>query len=252
MAVVRASSTKSSRRLSDEMQASPQPAPPRPLRAFRVRPAVALLLPVFFSGALGATVLLPGVAAEANARRSILGASLLVTAWAAAIFATSRRRKLVIEILLRRPHYLQLFVQSSLYTYWGWYWPEVSRWLPFLAAQLLFAYAIESVIAWTRRDTYAFGMGPFPIVLSTNLFLWFKPQWFYWQLALIALAFAAKEWIRWERDGSKACVQAVREESQDRGQEGCRGPGEGAHRRAAAWSRRESGRTPSSRRRSPI
>ena len=30
------------------------------------------------------------------------------------------------------------------------------------------------LLGWSRRDTYTLGFGPFPIVLSTNLFLWFK------------------------------------------------------------------------------
>jgi hypothetical protein len=141
------------------------------------------------------------VAAEPVARRSILIACGLVVGWAAMMMALGRTSDLCIEVVLRRPHYLQLFVQGSLYAYWGWYWPEVARWLPFLLAQLLLAYALESLIAWSRRDAYTLGMGPFPIVLSTNLFLWFRPSWFYWQLLLIFVAFAAKEWIRWQRDG---------------------------------------------------
>ena len=35
------------------------------------------------------------------------------------------------------------------------------------------------LLTWSRRDTYTLGFGPFPIVFSTNLFLWFKADWFY-------------------------------------------------------------------------
>ena len=40
------------------------------------------------------------------------------------------------------------------------------------------------------------GFGLFPVIFSINLFLWFKPDWFYLQFAMIALGLAAKEWIR--------------------------------------------------------
>jgi len=78
--------------------------------------------------------------------------------------------------------------------------------LPFILAQLLFAYAIESLIAWSRRDTYVLGFGPFPIVISTNFFLVFKPEWFYLQFVMIALGFAAKEFVRWKREGRSTHV----------------------------------------------
>ena len=45
------------------------------------------------------------------------------------------------------------------------------------------------------------GFGPFPIIFSINLFLWFKDDWFYLQFAMVALGFLAKEFLRWTRDG---------------------------------------------------
>ena len=50
-------------------------------------------------------------------------------------------------------------------------------------------------------ETYTLGFGPFPIVFSINLFLWFKPDWFYLQFLMVAVGFLAKEFIRWEKDG---------------------------------------------------
>ena len=43
------------------------------------------------------------------------------------------------------------------------------------------------LLAWSRRDVYALGFGPFPIILSTNLFLWFKPECFYLQFLLVSV-----------------------------------------------------------------
>src|SRR5258705_2289116 len=62
------------------------------------------------------------------------------------------------------------------------------------------------LLAWSRRDTYTLGFGPFPVIFSINLFLWFKPDWFYWQFVMVALGFAAKELIRWERDGKRTHI----------------------------------------------
>ena len=71
----------------------------------------------------------------------------------------------------------------------------------FILAQLLFAYAFDMLLCWSRRDTYVLGFGPFPVIFSINLFLWFKPDWFYLQFVMVAVGFAAKELIRWKKDG---------------------------------------------------
>ena len=54
-----------------------------------------------------------------------------------------------------------------------------------IAAQLLFAYAFDMLLAWSRRDDYTLGFGPFPVIFSINLFLWFKPDWFYLQFLMV-------------------------------------------------------------------
>ena len=64
------------------------------------------------------------------------------------------------------------------------------------SAQLLFAYAFDMLLAWSRGEEYVLGFGPFPIVFSTNLFLWFKDDWF-------ALQFAADR-ARIHRQGVRA------------------------------------------------
>jgi hypothetical protein len=58
--------------------------------------------------------------------------------------------------------------------YGGWYWRQAYDWAPFIGAQLLFAYAFDMLLTWSRRDRYLLGFGPFPIISSINLFLWFK------------------------------------------------------------------------------
>jgi len=90
--------------------------------------------------------------------------------------------------------------------YWGWYWREVYNSAHLIAAQLLFAYAFDMLLAWSRRDTYTLGFGPFPVIFSINLFLWFKPDWFYLQFLMVAVGFAAKELVTWNKEGRKAHI----------------------------------------------
>jgi hypothetical protein len=71
---------------------------------------------------------------------------------------------------------------------------------------LLFAYAFDMLLGWSRRDSYTLGFAPFPVVFSINLFLWFKPEWFYLQFAMVGLGLAAKEFIRWNRGGRRVHI----------------------------------------------
>jgi hypothetical protein len=96
---------------------------------------------------------------------------------------------------------LQALLQGSLILYWGYYWREVYHAAPLIVAQLLFAYAFDSLLSWTHRRTFALGFGPFPIIFSITLFFWFRDDWFYLQFGLVAVGFLAKEFLRWTRDG---------------------------------------------------
>lgn len=104
-------------------------------------------------------------------------------------------------LTLRPQHYIQAMVHLSVYTYWGMHWQPVQAHVILMIAQLLFAYAFDIMLSWSRRDTYQLGFGPFPIIFSTNLFLWFRDDWFYLQFLMIAIGFLGKEFVRWNRDG---------------------------------------------------
>jgi hypothetical protein len=164
-----------------------------------------LVLPFLFSLALAGLSLLPTVHNNERAVVAFLGAVLVLCAWNALLAATLRR-KLTLEVVFRKQHYVQACAQGSVLLYWGWYWRPVYEFLPFILAQLLFAYAFDMLMNWSRRDTYIFGFAPFPIIFSINLFLWFKPDWFYLQFAMVALGIAAKDLIRWTKDGRRAHI----------------------------------------------
>jgi hypothetical protein len=106
-------------------------------------------------------------------------------------------------VILKKQHYLQACAQGSVLLYWGWYWAPVYAMGPLVLAQLVFAYAFDMLFCWSRRDSYTLGFGPFPVIFSINLFLWFKPDWFYLQFAMVALGMAAKELIRWNHERSE-------------------------------------------------
>jgi hypothetical protein len=117
--------------------------------------------------------------------------------------ASARRagRILSYEFVPVKVHYVQLIMQSCIYAYWGWYWPEVYRHIPLILGQVAFAYAFDMLVCWSRRDKWILGFGPVPIIFSTNLFLWFRDDWFWLQFLMIATGVLCKEFIKWDRDG---------------------------------------------------
>jgi hypothetical protein len=140
--------------------------------------------------------------------RTFVGAAVVLLAWCAALWISTRRRTraLAIDVVVRRQHWVQACAQATLILYWAAHSRIVVGFLPFILAELVFAYAVDCLLSWSRRDVYTLGFGPFPVIFSISLFLLFKPAWFAFQLLLIALGFAAKEFIRWNRDGRSAHI----------------------------------------------
>lgn len=168
-----------------------------------VSPAQAAAVPLGFTLALLSFTVLDVGRQSPGVFGAIVGAGAGLLAWTTVLFAAARRGRpaLTLEIVLRKQHYVQACAQASVLLYWGWYWQQVYDSTPLVLAQLLFAYAFDALLAWSRRDTYTLGFGPFPVIFSINLFLWFKPDWFYLQFVMVALGFVAKEFIRWRRKG---------------------------------------------------
>lgn len=136
---------------------------------------------------------------------SVAGAGLALMAWNALLLSAPRYRSrgLQVTVDVRKQHYLQACAQMTIFIYWGFHldFPLVRDHLPHLAVQLAFAYGFDMLLSWSRRGRYSLGFGPFPVIFSINLFLWFKPEWFFLQLAMVAVGFAAKDLVRWNRDG---------------------------------------------------
>ena len=137
-----------------------------------------------------------------------LGATGLLALCQIALFAalSSPGRLLRIEAVYRKPHWIQTPLQLLLYAYWGLYWGEVSRQVPFLLAQLVFACGLEMLLSWFRFRSWRFGLGPVPVVLSLNLFLWMTDEYALLQFGLIALAYGGRELVTWQRAGRRGHV----------------------------------------------
>ena len=171
-------------------------------------PARALLLPQAFSLLVLAFALVGSVARQPRLFAAIAGAGGLLLAWTVVlhVLAGRRGRTFALDIVLRKQHWVQACAQLSVYIYWGWYWREVYDSAHLIAAQLAFAYAFDMLLTWSRREQYVLGFGPFPIIFSINLFMWFKPDWFYLQFLMVAVGFAVKEFVRWNKDGRRAHI----------------------------------------------
>ena len=177
-------------------------------RTLTVPPRRALALPILCSAGLAAVALYGPVRENARLFWSILGSAAVLLGWTVVLFLAARRsgRRFTLELVPRPQHYVQACAHTSIFLYWGWYWAPVYAYAHLILAQLLFAYAFDVLLAWSRRETYTLGFGPFPIILSTNLFLWFKADWFFLQFLMIAVGFAAKEFIRWHKDGRQVHI----------------------------------------------
>ena len=171
-------------------------------------PARALLLPQAFSLLVLAFALAGSVARQPRLFAAIAGAGGLLLAWTVVlqVLAGRRRRTFALDVVLRKQHWVQACAQLSVYVYWGWYWREVYDSAHLIAAQLAFAYAFDMLLTWSRREHYVLGFGPFPIIFSINLFMWFKPDWFYLQFLMVAVGFAVKEFVRWNKEGRRAHI----------------------------------------------
>src|SRR6185369_2421102 len=118
-----------------------------------------IYLPLVFALGLVGLALAPSARQNPIALWTLLGAAGALAAWTALLAWHTNRtgRQLVIDVVLRKQHYVQACVQGSLLVYWGWYWPQVYAVAPLILAQLLFAYAFDMLLCWSRRDGYSFG-----------------------------------------------------------------------------------------------
>jgi hypothetical protein len=174
----------------------------------RSTPSPAIWTPAALAGLIALLATTPRVQESATLGRSFWAAALTLLAWNAVLWLVVRRRggSPGIDVSLRPQHYVQALAQLAVFAYWGWYWRPVYDMAALIAAQLAFAYGVSMLLGWTRAGRWTLGFGPFPIIFSINLFLWFRDDWFYLQFLMIGAGFLGKELVRWNRGGRSAHV----------------------------------------------
>lgn len=110
-----------------------------------------------------------------------------------------------------KQHYVQACVQICLYLFWGYHWQidgirPIYAQAPLILVQFAFLYAFDALLAWTRGRPWRLASGPTPIVLSTNLFIWFRDDWFVWQFVMVSAGLLGKEFLKWTKDGRRTHV----------------------------------------------
>ena len=147
-----------------------------------VRTESLTLLPLIFIGGLALLWFFPQVTANTTLQLTFVSTIVILSGWHGILIA--RKFPLSVAISVRPQHYVQACAQGSVLLYWGWYWREVYDSAYLLLAQILFAYAFDFLLSWSKRHSYALGFAPVPVIFSINLLLWFKPDRFYFQFLI--------------------------------------------------------------------
>jgi hypothetical protein len=178
--------------------------PPAPVTRWQRFPGLPLVLILIFVS----IALLPRLRGNERLVQTFLGVGGVLLAWALAVWVRARRRgqALRIEFTPVKAHWVQACVQASIIVYWGLTVREVFAEAPLIVAQLLYMYVFDALMSWTRGRSWRLGFGPFPIVFSTNLLLWFRDDYFYGQFAMLTLGALGKEFIKWNREGRRTHI----------------------------------------------
>jgi TPR repeat protein len=165
-------------------------------------------LPLAAAVVLAGFALLPAARANPRLAGAFLGAGGALAAWALALWAAGRRhaRLYCIERRVVKAHWVQGCMQATILAYWGWYAPGVYQQIPNIVAQLVFLYAFDALLTWSRGPTWRAGFGPLPIILSTNLLLWFRDDWFILQFVMVATGALGKQFVQWTREGRRTHI----------------------------------------------
>ncbi len=148
--------------------------------------------------------LLSKAASESTVGVSLLAAAAGFALWfLALLWSGAKEGRFRIQVNIQKQHYIQACCHFCIYLYWGLYWPGVRNYAPLIAAQIVFAYLFEMLLSWSRGRVWQLRLGPFPIVFSINLFMWFREPYFYLQLLMIAFTYLAKEFLTWTWGGRK-------------------------------------------------
>ncbi len=102
----------------------------------------------------------------------------------------------VLGLHLKITHMLPAAIQVAIYGYWALYWRQLPSLLPMIGLQLVWAFALDALLAVWRTGRWVVRAGPVPIVLSANLVALFAPVSWPLAIAMISLALLSRDFIR--------------------------------------------------------
>jgi TPR repeat protein len=161
----------------------------------------ALALPLVLTGVFLALGYFSRARTNSHLAWTYAGVAAFLLCWQLALFLRSQASGFAWEFVAVRSHYVQALVQLSVYVYWGWYWRNVYAEAPLILSQVVFLYIFDALLTWSQGQKWRLGFGPWPIILSTNLFMWFRDDWFIFQFLMVAIGVFGKQFIRWQRGG---------------------------------------------------
>lgn len=168
------------------------------------QPLFSMALTILFAG----FALVPMVQENPHLLWSFLGLAAALMAWSLILWVLARRsgRVFRVEYYPIKAHYVQACVQFSIFLYWGLYWSNVYAELPLILAQVVYLYTLDALLSWSRGRSWRLGYGPLPVVVSTNLLLWFRHDWYVFQFLMLTVGALGKQFITWNRDGRQTHI----------------------------------------------
>ncbi|HEY2252954.1 MAG TPA: RnfABCDGE type electron transport complex subunit D [Planctomycetaceae bacterium] len=136
---------------------------------------------------------------------SIFATLAVLGVWQLVLFMVAPQPavKYKVELLFRGTHYIQALLQATIYVYLALYWDAIRINAPLILAQAVIGCLCDILLSWSRGRAARVSFGIMPVILSTNLFLWFREDYFYYQIMMVALAFFSKEFLTWTYDGRR-------------------------------------------------
>lgn len=166
------------------------------------------IVPWIVSAVLFAFLACKPVAANTTTQWTFVGVATLIGVWGTVLWLRGRSsgRTFAITPNVVRAHYVQALVQFTIYAYWSRSSPGVITEAPLIVAQVLYLYGFDALMSWSRGKTFRLGYGALPIIFSTNLLLWFRPDFYYFQFAMVTVGALGKQLLTWTRDGRRTHI----------------------------------------------
>src|SRR5947209_4127283 len=102
-----------------------------------------------------------GVDANSTVAASLLAAAVGLLVWfLILVWLGPQEGRFRIQLNFQKQHYIQAFCHFCIYVYVGLYWDGIGRYAPLIAAQIVFAYFFEMLLAWSRGRVWQLRLGP--------------------------------------------------------------------------------------------